>query len=797
MVSASPAAVIRLARKYFSSSEPPVASSIATFLAKPINISSGNFNTTDLSGTFPQIYVPAQLIQKSVWRDKLSGYFGFRATMCFRLQVNGNRFQQGRYMLTFCPTGGASSGALTPGQAWVDLHSNTLKQRSQLPRVEIDINCDTEATLRVPFNSAFDFYRVQELYDSNWYHNLGVLRIYPYVPLTVAATGSNTCSYTLWAHLEDVELIGNDVPITPQMANFTSSTKKSRKNNASEQEANSALVGPLQSMAMKVSKASGYLAPVPMLGSFATPVSWAADIAANVASVFGWSSPANMEALRRVGRNTMMYSNNVDKIDQSLPLALSVKNAVTVLPGFSGTNIDELDIAHIASIPAWHNTYSWSDSVVAGTQLFAISLSPQTFKSTRTYLTQTATDLTPLAYIGNKFAYWRGGITLTIKFVKTEFHSGRLAVVYVPTDWKTTTTNSVNYDNSSYLQRDIIDIRLQNEVTFTIPYFSPQPYLPATTSMGTLRVYIVDQLVAPASVPTTISLITEVSGAPDMEFSVYAASYGIPALGITAQSAAIFPDKSTCSLASKTVGTMKEGQFQLDTSQAAIGERVLSLRSLLKKFVAFQFKPTGIKFGKTVNCIPFGSQYSNISPSTNAFPNNGNDLYGELASIFMYSRGGVRLKYIVTRQVRTMTDISWPMYGTSMNTSFNGTVYNDLITYDNYPFKNTALTNSSFIAAPFPTVYSLVEQERCIEVQVPQYTYTHSRNNADCMVGPTASYGYVVNSNRISSPTVLSTYPVKEDGWDIDIYPVVLRAGADDVNFGGFVSIPPLIYTLS
>ena len=51
-------------------------------------------------------------------------------------------------------------------------------------------------------------------------------------------------------------------------------------------------------------------------------------------------------------------------------------------------------------------------------------------------------EMVPAAYCASMFAYWRGSVDFVFKFVKTDFHSGRLMFVFNPggsvADWART-----------------------------------------------------------------------------------------------------------------------------------------------------------------------------------------------------------------------------------------------------------------------------------------------------------------------------------------------------------------------
>lgn len=706
--------------------------------------------------------------------------------MVFRMQVNGNRFQQGRYMLTYIPTGGERSGPGTNGNNWANLHFNTLKCRSQLPHVEIDVNCDTEAILKIPFNSALDFYNVNNLYNTALYGNWGFLQLTPYV--NINAVANSTANFTIFAHFEDVELVGQTLPIVAQ----SGGSFRGGKSN-SEKEAAKKNVGPVESTALSISTIASNAMSVPLLSAYAGPIKWASDIVASTASTFGWAAPQNLEPVTRVQRTMIPYFTNVDKVDQSLPLSLTSANAIDVLPGFSGTNIDELDIVKFAGIQSYFNTIPWLTNQASGVLLTSCFLYPGAFKSTRTYLTQTVVDHTPLSYLGDKFSYWRGSISLTIKFVKTEFHSGRLAVCFLPYDQKGVPNANMSYANSEFLHRDIIDIREQNEVTFTFPYTSPLPYLQTAASYGVVYVYVVDPLVAPNTVPDTINLILESAGCKDIEFSILSNTAMVPAVGITAQSASPF-DRSDCTLVSKEIGSTTMSGPQLDTSKACIGEKITSLRQLMKRFYTYKQRgtPAAIVDARYAVIAPFAFAGSRSAPSTDSAPPFFNDFYGELCSMFMYSRGGVRFKFLPYSNV-TVDDLA-----VTLNTGVSGSTYTypALVNSSANPAFYGGTVQPSWLLSASSTVIVNKITDHAIEFQVPQYSFTHSRNNASHMA--CEAIPYTISPLTLTSNVMISAYVLERDGSSTaTVGGTYMRAGADDCNLGGFVSIPPMVYTHS
>ncbi len=776
-------------------SEIQVGQDIQNFLSKPTILRSGEFSTSDpISGT-PNIYSPADVFADTVYRSKLDGYFGFRGTLCLRLQANATKFQQGRYMLSYIPTGGArisgTANAL-PGDTWLSSHITFLTTRTQLPHVELDLACDTEVTMRIPYSSALDFYPLASLNDVNRLGNLGVIKIFPYKRLE-AASGLTTASYTLWAHWEDSELVGQAIP---QMARGVTGR---RGKSASEVEQASAGVGPISSMAFNISKAAAFLNPVPILGNYSTTLSWVSDIVGNMASVFGWSKPASSEAAHRMLLGTAMYATNVDAVDNSLPISLSVKNSVQVDPMISFGEMDELDIANFVSRPAFFRQFEWDNTQSFSTLLSSWEVSPATDIQTNNNLGITSDIYTPCQFIASNFGYWRGSMVYTFKIVKTGFHSGRIMVAFSPEENRTAVPTTT-FDNTDYLLRQVIDVREHSEFTLVVPYISSSPYQPTQgvdLALGRLFVYVVDELVAPDTVSPSVTILVEQSMGADAEFFfpvwrprqfnlayVDAQMAKGPEDKIVPQMAGDSEEQG-CVMPTSVIGGAPMPNFQLQTSQTTVGERLLNLRTLLKRFspVPSQGLVSTTPTGQYQNILPFA-----FSARTTLLVGNENDvindMYGTLSSIFMYSRGGMRIKYVSSgTQSPGLVSILEPMRQT-----------NDLITSVVDP-KSDSNGNNAFppgFAEYYPFVHTNNIQDRIVEVSVPMYNVFRNRCNADHLASRTVPYR--TETGSLATPTSLSITSALVDKDEVkpQLKGYFLRAGADDLDIGGFVSIPPL-----
>jgi len=642
--------------------------------------------------------------------------------------------------------------------------------------------------MTIPFVSSLNFVPLDSLASGLGAPNagaLGVLSMYPYQPL-ISPTGSTTANYTIWVHFEDVELIG---PAQPQSGRVFSSSKGK---SASEVEQSSVGMGPLSSPLMRLSRAASMLTSVPGIRDYATGVSWYADLLSRTASIFGWSKPLNLSTPCRVIREVMPWFSNIDAPDSSLPLSLMVKNQVGVMPGFSGTDVDEMDFSFLITIPAFLGNFPWAESALSGAVLFSVNVTPQGVVNTFTTGSGlTASNFTPMQLISNYFTNWRGSMVYTIKIVKTEFHSGRLSFVFFPNNTYSTSFAPSSYALSNYVHKEVIDVRLCNEVTFVIPYISTSPWMSVGPNQnrltGNFVCFVVDPLVAPASVNASINLIVEQSGGPDMEFAIPASNPITPYLNAVPQSGNVFndpePQRDDCELVSGTLGAATVKTDNGISGLACVGESVTSFRTLLKQT---NIKPwfTSLPLpGTYFNVLPFATSAVVASGATDNTPTVVSDLYGVLSSCYCFARGGVRLKFLdVLTTAVNLPVVSYlePLpIGSTVATSpaFLGTAsYNGTTSF--------AQRTSS------PQVYHNFTNNLACELQVPQYHKWHSRVCSDHIASSSllANYSFVQGSlvtrlnvvHHWSSGTASST---------------LCRAASDDTNFGLFISVPPMIVT--
>lgn len=738
-----------------------VPQSLHDFFLKPFTLMNGSFSIADVGTTIVSKTMPFDFFQDptaEMWVDKLKGFTGARFDMRFRLVINANKFQQGRYIMAWIPYMG--SGMNAAKRTWFfNMHMATIHQRTTLTHVEIDINTETSAELLVPFQSVSTYFDFRNgLYTTSSAQQLGSIALYPYTAL-ISPTGSTVVPYKVYLSFENVRLFGS----------ATAQSGIGRAENAMK------FSGPISSIANSFARGFKEFSNIPLLSTYAKSAQWVADRTARAASIFGFAKPTGGDNITKMMLLNNPGHSNVDGTIDSRSLGFMQLPATVPLDGQSGSDTDEMDFSTIVRRYAFLQSTNWTTGQTADTLLLNIQITPAKFVNFggfRHYL--------PVGFVTSFFQFWRGSMKIRIKLAKTVFHSGRLAFYFTPDG------SGAASVNQWYFNRQIVDVREHNEFEIIVPYMSFSPYTSTGAGIGELRVVIVDPLVAPSSVSSTVAVLVEMAGGDDLEFGGYSPNYVIPSTA-TPQSGlgGAGEDKCVCF----TIGNSSVGYHPTLASQTSMGDKVSSFRVLLKKFTAlYPSNRTG-----TVR-----TNYSGEWMTVDMIPCNPTvvahhylpDLLGIVASAYGAWSGGIRIKDVITTGLFTAP----------ANPTISNMVSTVLAPATTVSFTKPFDGSNGLVSFPLQhqTVLQQININNTISVEVPQYTATISRAVADCM-----SDQGIVGTNFIASGFSMTGYVVNINmpmGLGVPANTVEVadthnffRAMADDGNLSVFISIPPML----
>ena len=758
---------------------------ISFYLGKPVKAMTGSFTTTDGASTFPWYSIFDPMKNNSIMYNKLVGVYAFRCTTVLTLQVNATRFQAGRYILAYIPTGGADL-ADSAINVLVRMKTYSATQVTQLMHVELDLSRDTQVQLRIPYTCFANSTPVTRADMPFLTQVPGIFKIYPYMAL-LSGSSTNSCSFTLWAHYEDVELYGN---MAPQMGQFEARGSSAKIMNKAKDVLGMEIYspGPVEKVANTVRVIADQATRIPSLTALAAPVSWLADAVGGIASVFGWSKPNIITPVVDIHNNLFSSMPTVDNHEQTTVMALSQTNHIDVLPGFAGTDHDELSFDFVKRVSAFWKVYTWLDSSGPGTEIFKFKLCPSNFYNTNSPAGySSAVSMTPVAFISSLFTYYKGGLKFKIKIVKTEFHSGRLIFGYFPSDYAVDAFGTeVTYANLNYVQKTVIDVRDDVEWDLEVPYIATTSYKNCGVSgydgepFGWLACYVQSDLVSPDGVPKDVKILLEVSGADDLSWAVphqnsFAALSPANILAVPQMGG---------DLDLGDVGSATSKAVEFNDEACCIGEATTSFRQLIKRpgpYIPYTNS-------KTLWFYPdcFGVYVDSLTPS---WVTHGLDLMSVLACAYALCRGSVRFN-LVPVNVTNVTDIDSVVYWTTAKLRIGEN------TTDTYRIIKSALSSATALGSNAIAEFSRISPFMStltrwgVSFAVPFYNSTHSVPTLARVVSANTLQDITFNAGSDGqSNTRVGVFASTVGSLNL----MVMRHAGDDFNFGLFTGIPPLV----
>lgn len=757
--------------------------SIAEFLAKPYIIGSGSWTTsstaaTNLNGTGIGRFLQAG-IGPDIWTSKVKGFQNIRATAVVRVVINSNPFQAGKLICYF-----------VPGAA----HTNTFnyilcrEQMTCLPNVEIDCR-DGVGVLRIPYIAPTQFFNM-----STGIFDWGAIYLNVLSPLVTGSSGETDINYTIFLSFEDVELA---TPLYPQSGNVRAKSHrpaKMRPVGTTSKESEVMSQGSISKSLASVSAIAQDLAAVPMLTAIAEPASWVLRGLSGVASFFGYSKPESDAPTTLVAKRLIHNFASSSGASTAMPLTFSHDNALSISSTFAGTEADEMSFAYIKSRPAFFSSFSWPTSTAADNSLKTLTMYPVSFKETFT-ITHTSAKtyqcLVPFAYLGQYFGYYRGSIRLILKFVKTDFHTGRLLVTYTPSDYNVATypTNS----QSSYSIREIVDIKGRSEIELTIPYLSNQPWKNCNEPYGYLDFRVLNELRAPETASSSIQVLMYACAEQDFEYNGLGAGGGNIGLPFAPQM-----DTSDSTLVKEVIGGYSKPPTTIQPSSDSFGEMFTSVKQLINKYTPLLFNSSRLASGFTTgtnSCFsfyPWSFQACSADPTTNnvIYPTYFGDFLSMIAPGYALFRGSLRLA--LSDQLTT-TSLVAATFDASQYTTFSTANFTTQ-TAPNTPaagqmFASVANTDTTINLGPVAVSDAYNGPH---EFKLPYYARTFCSwvTPYPVVYGSTTTInGY---SNDVSQPTSAVSF-VHEGTANTGVR--IFRSACDDFQLGYFIGFPPIRVT--
>lgn len=316
---------------------------------------------------------------------------------------------------------------------------------------------------------------------------------------------------------------------------------------------------------------------------------------------------------------------------------------------------------------------AWATTQPSGTALISKRITPQTFgvQYTSVVSGKTATYASggPMYYLGSNFSMWRGSVNLTLKIVKTQYHSGRLQITFTP---GLVVPNLPTTTNSLYSLRTIVDIREQDTIQLNLPYLVAPDYLNTVAqepySSGWLDIKVLTDLKAPETCSPYVHLVEIYTPGDDFEFALpcYNQYHNGP----------FFPQSSggTGILVDAGIADGQIAPTNTSKSERCVGELFTSVKQILNRLLPVM-NPTATPYenSTTVHVDPYfvGAMSNSGTLGTLQYGQTFNDGFSMIALMYAYYKGGMKLS--IAHKGEPMAAIVYGMGNTASNNFVSAT----------------------------------------------------------------------------------------------------------------------------
>jgi hypothetical protein len=514
---------------------------ITDFLNRPRNVDTIQVLATQTPFTLLASYnVPDVVLSSEMVTCKCADFRYFKATVKFRFTPNANKFSLGQLLIMAEPM---------PSMTGINANLGSLTSISGYRCCYLDFGTASTVTLEVPFiyiNQAYDL-----LNDGSrpW----AAVNVYVLNQLN-STTGSADANVAVWVWCENVEL---SVPTPQHITPFPPVAYAATRSNGAITESSLTKAGngdrPYNKFyacseadaVAKTNSVSGVFKKATSAAKAATSIGgsigktigpaldWMEE-AANTLALGGFSKPPNNSTTGPFIQIPGRHWTNFDGSDQSNTLGGSHFNSLSVDPNIFGTPVDEMEIKNIVSQFNFIEQFVWPATAPPGTVLRSWPVAPGFCGSRDT----TSVWHTQLSYVASMFNYWHGTIAYKLTFVCNQFYSGRVALVYLP--GYSSVGGSLAFEDIEAASKQVIEVRNTTNSVYNVPWNMAVPWLDvdvaSRTSTGTNFTYnelcnlnnstgmvalvVINALVHPDNVPSSIPVNLFIAGGEDIAFAV-------------------------------------------------------------------------------------------------------------------------------------------------------------------------------------------------------------------------------------------------------------------------------------
>ena len=427
---------------------------LATYLARPVLIKTVDWLDGSTLSTAP--FYPWELYfnTASISR-KLQNYAFLACNLKVKVVINASPFYYGYGFLTYRPFSNNDAGSLAVNYESV---GGTLAATCR-QRIDILPAKSQGGEMLLPYINVRNWLRIGKLQD---FTDMGAMHMWSHDVLEFAnAAAGPSVTIQIFAWAEDIKVSGPTSELPLQSDEYEET-------------------GPISGLASNVASVAGTAAdilPAPFK-PFAKATEIGASAVSSIARLFGFT---NVPVIDDVSAFKNLPFHAMASTQISVPfekLTLDPKNELTIDNRVAGgSGIDELAIPYltekrnVCSLPNWASTDS-AGTVIAEINVSPIILvTPSGARADAAVGANTALSTIPMTLVARCFKFWRGTMVYRFKFICSQYHRGRVSIMWDPAHG---TSADLNY-TENYSR--IVDIAEEQEIEIRVPFMQPYPYL--------------------------------------------------------------------------------------------------------------------------------------------------------------------------------------------------------------------------------------------------------------------------------------------------------------------------------
>jgi len=653
-------------RRNFASDDVQHNIDLANYLSRPVRITTYTWLESQTIGTGSS-FVPWYLyLNNPTIKNKLQNYNFMRGKLHLKFMVNASPFYYGSSLINYVPLNGFSSPTIVTDS----VRFSQIIPYSQMPHVWLYPQTNQGGEIVCPF---FLYKPWLDITSANEVRNMGSISYQVVNQLTSAngVTGVGV-DVVVYAWMEDVEFLGTTSQPVLQTDEYAT--------------------GIISKPASALATALGKLKDIPIIGPYATATSMISKGVGQLAYHMGYSNPPEISDTKNLKPQPFPNFASTDISQPNEKLAIDSKNELSIDPSIVGLpSHDELAITYMNQRESYLTTFDYASTNSLDDVLFQTQIQPKFFDADLS-ATHPNINSTPMCYVSNLFRYWRGDIILRFKVVCTQYHKGRMQIMFDPNRGSLVGSST----DSSQVFTQIIDIGATNDFEFRVPYMSDTPWLPIDSDYSTrifgsvepgtqfcngiVTVRVLNRLTAPLN-PATIHVQVFVRGAENLEYAcpittVNKATY----YPILTGSPAAQPDNVELnelqtadeidyeapiqySIAEKS-GASSENRYLIN-----MGEKITSLRQLFRRdnyidtyaavadTTSFNFYTEVLTQGRYPPLYGYDTNGYSTTAAASRFNYSSTPAFNWISMMFIGMRGSVNWTFNVNKSDEQITDI--------------------------------------------------------------------------------------------------------------------------------------------